>query len=129
MSTEKFTIILQILPGSFVVFKLAPEEIIPGWLLAGQKFFSITKTEEELSIVCEQSSLPKDMEVPNLWRMFKIKGQMDFDLVGILRQVLNPLAENNIGIFALSTFNTDYVLVQEKDFDKATKVLSDKFID
>lgn len=129
MNTSKpFTIILQILPEHMAVCKLSPQSTLPTWLnTAENTFFSITKTNDELSVVCDQSIVPENIQAQKNWRMFKIKGQMEFELVGILRQVLNPLAENGIGIFAMSTYDTDYILVQEKDFENAVKTLKTKF--
>ncbi len=127
-ASKPFTIILQVQPGHMAVCKLSPQSPLPTWLnTADNKFFSITKTNDELSIVCDQSSVPEHVQAQKNWRMFKIKGQMEFELVGILKQVLNPLAESGIGIFAISTYDTDYILVQEKDFENAIKALKTKF--
>lgn len=127
-SSQKFTLILQTFPETYSICKLPPHAPLPIWLTTeGNSFFSLTKTKEELSIVCELSIVPKEMKEQNSWRVFKIKGQMDFDLTGILNQVLTPLAENNIGIFAISTYDTDYVLVQEKDYDNAIEILKRLF--
>ncbi len=127
-SSQKFTLILQTHPEIYTICKLPPHAPLPIWLTTeGNSFFSLTKTNEELSIVCELAIVPEEMNDQKSWRMFKIKGQMDFDLTGILKQVLDPLAESNIGIFAVSTYDTDYILVQEKDFDKATEVLKNLF--
>lgn len=123
-----FTIVLQILPGNMAVCKLPPQSALPQWLnTAENKFYSITKTNDELSIVCSQSIVPENVQAQKNWRMFKIMGQMEFELVGILKQVLNPLAESGIGIFAMSTYDTDYILVQEKNFKNAIEVLKTKF--
>lgn len=127
-SSQNFTIILQIHPDIYTICKLPPHAPLPIWLTTeGNSFFSITKTHEELSIVCQQSIVPEELNDQKSWRMFKIKGQLDFNLTGILKKVLDPLAENHVGIFAVSTYDTDYILVQEKDFDKASAVLKNLF--
>lgn len=87
--------------------------------------FFIGKTREELSLVCKTESVPKTAAArEDGWKAFKIQGILDFSLVGILSKISSVLAENNIGIFAVSTFNTDYILVKEENFDKAKKSLS-----
>lgn len=84
----------------------------------------IAKTTEEISIVCEESSTPQDYTECNKgWQAFKISGTLDFSLVGILAKISTLLAENNISIFAISTYNTDYILIKSENFEKATNVL------
>ncbi len=85
----------------------------------------IGKTDEEKSLVCFTESVPNNViSCDNNWRAFRIEGTLDFSLIGILSEISSLLAENNIGIFAVSTFNTDYFFVKEKDFQKALNVLS-----
>jgi len=88
------------------------------------KFCFIGKTDEELSLVCSTNSVPKNAtKCDNGWKAFKIKGELDFSLIGILSRISTLLAENEIGIFAVSTYNTDYILVKKENFDKAIKAL------
>ena len=88
------------------------------------KFYFIGKTDEELSLVCSTNSVPKNaIECDNGWKAFRIEGVLDFSLIGILSKISTLLAENKIGIFAVSTFNTDYILTKEENFEKAIKVL------
>lgn len=90
-------------------------------------FYFIGKTDEELSLVCKTESAPKNtIERDDGWRGFRIVGELDFSLIGILSKISSVLAENKIGIFAVSTYNTDYILVKESSFDRAVRVLSDK---
>jgi len=90
-------------------------------------FYFMGKTGEELSLVCKTVEAPeKTIAREDGWRGFYIAGTLDFSLVGVLSKISSALAENNIGIFAVSTYNTDYILVKEKDFDRALNVLSDK---
>lgn len=81
-------------------------------------------TDEELSLVCPTSLVPDNTtECNDGWKAFRIEGVLDFSLVGILSRISTCLADNSIGIFAISTFNTDYILVKDGDFEKAIEVL------
>ena len=92
----------------------------------GKDFYFIGKTDEEISLVCKTDDVPQNtIERDDGWRGFRIQGVLDFSLIGILSKLSTILAENGIGIFAISTFNTDYILVKAKNFEKALKVLSD----
>ena len=87
----------------------------------------IAKTDEENSLVCKTDCVPANaVEMENGWRGFRIEGILDFSLIGILSKISSVLAENNIGIFAVSTYNTDYIFVKEENFDKALTALADK---
>ena len=88
-------------------------------------FFFIGKTDEEISLVCKTEDTPKNTtERDDGWRGFRIQGVLDFSLIGILSKLSGILSENHIGIFAVSTFNTDYILVKAENFERALKVLS-----
>ncbi|MCI8332176.1 MAG: ACT domain-containing protein [Clostridiales bacterium] len=83
-------------------------------------FYFIAKTEDELSLVCKTEDVPIDTVArEDGWRGFAIQGVLDFSLIGILAELSGILAQNEIGLFAVSTYNTDYLLVKEADFDKA----------
>ena len=89
-------------------------------------FYFFAKTDEELSLVCETKNSPsKTINREDGWRAFKIEGQLDFSLIGILAKIAQLLANNGISIFAVSTFNTDYILVKDNNFDSAIKILSE----
>lgn len=95
------------------------------WALSSD-VFSITRTDEELSIVCNSECLPQNeaiSDVENDWKCIKVEGVLDFSLTGILSSLANPLAKNNISIFAISTFNTDYLLIKNHSIEKAKVVL------
>ena len=93
--------------------------------LSGSLFF-IGKTDEEISLVCRTEDTPSHTtERDDGWKGFRIQGVLDFSLIGILSKLSSILAENNIGIFAVSTYNTDYILVKSENFPKALSVLSD----
>jgi len=92
---------------------------------AGSDFYFIGKTDEELSLVCKTEDTPSNtIERDDGWRGFRIQGVLDFSLIGILSKISGILAENEIGIFAVSTYNTDYILVKENNFERALGVLS-----
>jgi len=83
----------------------------------------MTRTADELSLVCAESAVPQDVQCEPGWRLFKIAGPLDFALTGILESVAQPLAEAAISIFAISTYDTDYVMVKERDIEKAAQAL------
>jgi hypothetical protein len=88
-------------------------------------FFFLGKTDEEISLVCKTDDAPKKTtERDDGWKGFRIQGVLDFSLIGILSKLSGILAENHIGIFAVSTFNTDYILVKTETFERALSVLS-----
>ncbi len=97
---------------------------IPNEIYGGELCF-IGKTDEELSVVCETKLVPGDAEqCDSGWRAFRIQGVLDFSLTGILAPIAAILAENKIGIFAVSTYNTDYLLIKQESFQKALGILA-----
>lgn len=119
---------LKIIDSNFSIVKFLPTETVPLWAL-NSEVFSITQTDEELSIVCPTDCLPKNdafKDIENDWKCLKVEGVLDFSLTGILSSLANPLAENNISIFAISTFNTDYLLVKSHTIEKAKVVLENE---
>lgn len=83
------------------------------------------RTDEENSLVCMTDQVPENVtEREDGWKAFRIQGTLDFSLIGILSSISSLLAENEIGIFAISTYNTDYILTKKEDFPKALEVLS-----
>ena len=92
----------------------------------GQPFVFTGSTDEEKSLVCPTAIVPQNtVERDDGWKALRIMGVLDFSLIGILARISGILAENRIGIFAVSTFNTDYVFVKKSDFDKSVKALED----
>ena len=88
-------------------------------------FYFIGKTDEEISLVCKTEDAPKNtIERDDGWRGFRIQGVLDFSLIGILSKLSGILAEHKIGIFAVSTYNTDYILVKEENYERALSVLA-----
>ena len=89
------------------------------------EFFFLGKTDEELSLVCRTEDVPAaTVEREDGWKGFRIEGVLEFSMVGILSKLSGILAENEIGLFAVSTYNTDYILVKEANFAKALEVLA-----
>lgn len=112
---------LKKLPYNLTVCKA--EDVSDIDLNAGICF--VGKTDEEISLVCRTEDTPTEtVERDDGWRGFRIEGVLDFSLIGILSKLSSILAENRIGIFAVSTFNTDYILVKEENFDRAMTVLA-----
>lgn len=92
-----------------------------------QEFCFIGKTDEEKSLVCLTENVPLNtVERDDGWKAFRIQGVLDFSLIGILSKISSLLAEKEIGIFAISTYNTDYILTKTKDYSKAIEVLSNE---
>ena len=122
-AAENWRLNLRLLPGEFAVCRLSPDTPIPAWALVAKGFVSITRTADELSIVCAEELTPEDAKCERNWRVFKMEGPFDFALTGILVSVAKPLNEAGISILAISTFDTDYVMVKSKDADKAVATL------
>ncbi len=120
MSEKKLT--LRLLIGNYGVCRLNKETAFPRWAL-NSSFYSVTKTAEELSVVCAEQDIPEDVLCEKDWRILKVEGPLDFSLVGILFSISMVLAEHDISIFAISTYDTDYILVKDRDADAAVKAL------
>lgn len=116
------TLTLSILPDLLAVCRLPAHDLILAWA-THSAFFSVTRTADELSIVCGVQHVPPGVRCEQPWRAFKIEGPLPFALTGILLSIAAPLADANISIFALATFDTDYVLVREAQFDQAKAAL------
>ena len=111
---------LKVIDKEFSVCKVSDFSEID----TGQPYIFTGSTNEERSLVCPTELVPSNtIERNDGWRAFRIEGTLDFSLIGILSKISTCLAENGIGIFAISTFNTDYVLTKENDFSKAIEVL------
>ena len=121
--TRKVALTLTLVPGRFAVCRFDPQEAMPDWV--GQSdFFSVTRTAEELSVVCREDLVSDDLTSEVGWVCLKVEGPLDFSLTGVLASLAAPLAEAGISIFAVSTFDTDYLLIKERDRDEALAVLT-----
>jgi hypothetical protein len=114
---------LSILPETLAICRLEKDDGIPGWAL-GAHFVSLTRTSEELSVVCPQTQVPEEVKRDAGWRCLKVEGPLDLSATGVLASFVTPLAREGISVFALSTYDTDYLLVKQKDLEKAVMVLS-----
>jgi hypothetical protein len=121
MNSIKLT--MKLLNQKYSVCRLDKNNSIPNWAIEGD-FFSITKTEDELSIVCLQENIPDGIKCEKDWRILKVEGPLDFSLVGILASISNLMAQSQISIFALSTYDTDYILVKENNIEAAICTLT-----
>jgi hypothetical protein len=116
---------LLVLPGELAIVRLPPDAHMPQWAFtaAPGALWSMTRTGEELSLVRAADAVPSDARAERGWRAFRIAGTIDFALTGVLSSVLAPLGDAAIGIFAISTYDTDYILVREHALDAAIEVL------
>lgn len=120
---EMKPVLLSILPDRLAICRLGPDEAVPEWALAST-FHSITRTDEELSVVCAERLVPPRHRCEKGWRCLKVRGPLDFSQTGILASLTAPLAEVGISVFALSTYDTDYLLVKERDLSQALAALA-----
>ena len=114
---------MKLLKEKYGVCRLDKNELIPKWA-QNSDFFSITKTCDELSIVCSEADIPDNIKCEQDWRILKIEGPLDFSLIGILASISTILAQNGISIFAISTYDTDYILVKNKNIGDAIQALT-----
>ncbi len=113
---------LFLLPGYFAVCRLEAGASIPPWALQGG-FFSVTRTADELSIVCEEALVPAGERRQAGWRLFQVHGPFEFTEVGVLASLARPLAEAGISLFTVSTFDTDYLVVPSDTIEGAIAAL------
>jgi uncharacterized protein len=113
----------RLLRERLAVCQLAAGARVPEWALAGG-FFSVTHTAEELSVVCEEGRVPEGVRVERDWVGLKLEGPFPFAMTGVLASFIRPLAAAGISIFAVSTFDTDYVLVKRETLDSARNMLA-----
>ena len=113
---------MKVLPYELAVCRLGAGDDVPDWAMRAG-FFSLTRTSDELSIVCPQDQVTPEVEQEGGWRCLMVSGPLDFNQVGVLAALAQPLAEAGISIFAMSTYRTDYILVREKDLGLAISAL------
>jgi hypothetical protein len=119
---------LRLLDGELSILRLPPDAAAPSWLnLSPRPLVSVTRTPDELSIVCPSAGVPHGVKCEDGWRAFTVEGKLEFSAIGVLAAILNPLAEAGISIFSISTFDTDYVLVRSGVLEKATAALRRHF--
>ena len=120
---SEIDITLEWLTGRFAVCRFDPSASTPGWALAGGGFVSITHSERELSIVAAESIVPAEVTAERGWAVMRVVGKLDFSIVGLLAKLTGALAEAGISCFAISTYDTDYVLVKEAEVQRAEEAI------
>ena len=115
-------LVLHQLPGSLAVVRLAPDADVPPWAWRGQ-LSGVVRTSVELSIVCDESGIPSDVRAEVGWTALMLEGPFPFSMTGVLDSVLSPLAIAEVSVFALSTFDTDYVLIKNQQLERAVAAL------
>ncbi|MBI2042106.1 MAG: ACT domain-containing protein [Candidatus Nealsonbacteria bacterium] len=120
MNTKKFT--LSTLPEKLGICHFDKKSPIPGWAM-DINFCSITRTKDELSVVCPQDKIPGGVLAEKNWRAFKLEGTADLFSVGVIASLSQPLAEAGISLFIVSTYETNYILVEEKNLAKSKEIL------
>jgi hypothetical protein len=118
------TLTLTLLPETLAICRLKPDEPMPDWALQ-PGFYSLTRTADELSIVCAQARVPEDVQSDDGWRALKVEGPLDLSLVGILASLTSPLASAGVNIFAISTYDTDYLLVKQDLLEDGVRALEE----
>ncbi len=114
---------LELLAGRFAVCRLEPDAPVPGWAGAAAPFVSLTRTAAELSVVCAEEAVPAGVRCEPGWRCLRVKGPLGFGVSGILASLASPLASSGVSIFVVSTYDTDYLLVQQRDLDRGVFAL------
>ena len=119
MTARRLTLLA--VEGTFAICRLAADAPAPVWAVG--EFVSVTRTADELSVVCREAAVPDGVRCERGWRCLRVAGTMPFTTVGVLASLTAPLAAAGIGLFAISTFDTDYLLVKAADFDAAADAL------
>jgi hypothetical protein len=119
---QRHRVKFRTLREAYAVLRLEPDAPIPDWAAQGE-FNSISRTADELSIVCPAINIPATIRSPLRWICLKLEGPFPFSVTGILLSFIQPLSDNAIPIFAVSTYDTDYVLIQEEFSEKALSIL------
>ena len=120
--SERIQLTLQALDIRLAVCLLAPGTPIPDWAVAAP-FWSVTVTEEEMSVVCPEAKVPLNVKAERSWRALRVKGILNFSMSGLLYRLIEPLKNEGIPVFVLSTYRTDYILVRESAFTTACSLL------
>ena len=116
---------LSVLEERLAVCRLEPRAEILQWATSAP-FFCVARTPDELSVVCPEEHVPAGITCERVWRALKLQGPFDFELTGVLASVAAPLARCEVGILAIATYDTDYVLVKEEQLDPAIAALRER---
>jgi uncharacterized protein len=114
---------LTVLPDRYAICRLDATAAIPDWA-GGDDFLSISRTRDELSIVCLERNLPSGIDCARGWRVLKCEGPLDYTLTGIMASLAEPLADAGVPIFPIATHDTDYVLIKEPQLELAVHALT-----
>jgi len=114
---------LELLPDTLAICRFDAGAPVPGWAEGSRGFVTVSRTAEELSITAVQHLVPPGSRCERDYRAFRVRGPLPLDLIGILAAIADPLAEAGLSIFAISTFDTDYVLVKSGDLPAAVEAL------
>lgn len=117
-------------PWQLAVCRFPADSPLPAWAFhAEAEFWSLTRTPDELSLVCAEDDLPPSVEehVERGWRAFQLEGPVPFSTTGVISGLTVPLAAAGIGVFVISTFDTDYLLVKASAFERAAAILAERF--
>lgn len=114
---------LDLLPGRFAAARLDPEAAVPEWAETSP-LMSVTRTASELSVICAESAVPPTSRAQRGLRCLAVRGPLDFVAVGVLESLARPLAEADISVLALSTYDTDYLFVADEHLDAAVRALT-----
>jgi hypothetical protein len=120
---ERRALRLDLVEGRYAVCRLGPGDPVPAWAEGGP-FVSVTRSDAELSIVCLQQAVPAGTSAEGGWRCLRVRGPLGFGMTGILASLAAPLASSGVSIFVVSTYDTDYLLVQERDLERAKDALA-----
>ena len=112
---------ISILPVRLAVCRLEPTDSTPGWLRG--PFTSVTRTADELSVICDDEAVPAGVKAERGWQALKVEGPIPFEMTGVAAALIAPLAEARISVFLLATFDTDYLLLKEEVFERAVEIL------
>lgn len=115
---------LTLIDEVFAICSLPKDSQIPEWVLSSN-FYSVTRTFDELSVVCPQANIPEGTRYNKGWKCFKVQGPLGFSIVGILASLAMPLANSGISVFVFSSYDTDHIMVKEYDLEKAISVLTE----
>lgn len=118
---------LSVLHHRLAICRLPADAALPAWCVDAQ-WYSVTRTEDELSVVVPEERIPPSLtaEIERGWRALKVQGPLEFSMTGVLANLSVPLADGGVSIFAISTYDTDYILVRSSDLDRAVAILREQ---
>ncbi len=114
---------LSVLRGAFVVCRFAPSDPVPSWALGTTEFVAVTRTDDELSIICREGQAPRGAATPIRWYALKVHGPLSFDTIGVLATLAQALANAKVSLLAISTHDTDYLFVRSAELAHAVRAL------